>query len=152
MGTLLRLDWKRWLILLLAGFSFVWWAGLSIPVRHAFETLANHPDVQTAFTDADHGRMDALLMLASVAALAPVTSFVAVLVLVFALIVFALLLQPVLGPLRLPAWLSAAVVLGGAAFGAYALRELWLPPAVQLAGLMARAWVVYASTPPPLPH
>jgi hypothetical protein len=151
-GTVPRLDWKRWTLLLIASFAFLWWAGLNRPVQSAFENLANRPEVQTAFTDADHGRMDAILMLVSVAALAPLTAFLALLTLVFALILFALALEPFLGVLRAPAWLTVPVVLGGAATTAYLLRDVWLPHAVYVAGLVARAWVVYTSTGVAVPH
>lgn len=151
-GTLLRLDWKRWTLLVVASFAFLWWAGLSRPVQTAFEGLATRPDVQAAFADADHGRMDAILLLVSVAALAPLTAFVAVLVLTFALILFALALEPLMGALKVPIWLSVPLVLGGAAWGAYLLRGAWLPHAVYVAGLVARAWVVYTSSAVVVPH
>lgn len=145
--ALFRLDWKRWLVLVVASFAFLWWAGLGATVQRAFEALASQPDVQTAFTDAEHGRMDALLMLVSVAALAPVSTFLVLLALVFALILLALLLEPLLGTLRLPAWLTVVIVLASAAWAAWALREAWVPHLVHLTRLVARAWVVYFSTP-----
>jgi hypothetical protein len=110
--------------------------------------LAQQPAVATAFSDPGDGRVDALVMLLSFVLLAPIAIFVVLAVLVFILIIFALLFEPVLRLMRLPEWMAVPVVLAGSAGCAWAYSGLWLPQSMHVFGLVARAWFVYFSSVP----
>lgn len=147
----LRLGRISWGALLLAALTAAWYAGLFAAVQQALHTLASQPDVADAFTDPEHGRLDALLLIISFLLLTPFALLIGLLALVFAVIVVSLLLEPVLQMARVPGWTSLPLVLLATAWAAWALRDGWAPQAVHLAALIARAWVIYfTSAPTPL--
>ncbi len=147
----LRLGRTGWALLLVAALAAAWYAGLFAAVRQALQALASQPDVVDAFTDPEHGRLDALLLIISFLLLAPFALLIGLLAVVFAVIVVSLLLEPLLQTARVPGWTSLPLVLLATAWTAWALRDGWAPQAVHLAALIARAWVVYFSSGPTLP-
>lgn len=142
-----RLGRTGWLLLLVAVAAALWYAGAFAPLHAGFHALADRPDVRDAFTDREHGRLDALLLLVSFFLLTPFALLIGLAALIFAVIVVSLLLGPLLQALRLPGWFSLPIVLLGLVWAAQAVHDDWAPHAVHLAALVARAWVVYFSTP-----
>lgn len=148
----MRIRLLLWLLTVAAGLVLAWYAGLPGPVRERMIWLANQPGVREAFKEADYGRVDALITLISFFLLVPAGLLVVLLIFVFVLIVFALLFEPVWRLLRLPDWTSVAVTAAVWLAGAWLTSALWWPTSLHALGLVARAWLVYFSGPPPVPR
>jgi hypothetical protein len=54
--------------------------------------------------------------------------------------------------LRLPEFISVPVVMLALIVSTYTVREAWLPGSLYLLGLVARAYLVFSSAVPVLPH
>lgn len=144
----MRKRGKLWLLLALALVAVVgWWAHSSPAVRDQIWWLASQPGVHTAFDD-EGGGAEALIVLLSFVIVAPVAVSVLALLLTFAVkVVGGFLYQ-----LRLPEFISLPVVMVGLVVSTYAVREAWLPDSLYLLGLVARAYLVFSSSVPVLPH
>jgi hypothetical protein len=146
---------NRWVRLLavLFGLGWVaWYFGLFDPVERWLISLANRPDTAKAFSDPITGRTDALLVLVSFFLLGPIFLGIALLGVVFVMIVFLLLTEPVFRLFRLPLSFSVPIVLVGLASVVYTMRAMWLPDALYVLGLTAKAGLVYFSNPVPIPR
>jgi hypothetical protein len=122
------------------------YAAQSIGLEARIISLANQPGVRTAFQDPESGRSDALTMLIAVFVVTPIAGFV---VAMLALLVVKMF-EAVLVSIHLPAWLSAPVI-GMSTFAAiYATSAAWIPQSRYALGLVARAYLVYNSTSPPV--
>lgn len=148
----LRLRLTIWCLLLMASIWLAWYAGVFTMLRLRLAWLAQQPGVAGAFGDPGYGRVDALVMLLSFVLLAPIAAFIVLIALVFLLIIFVLLFEPVLRLFRLPEWVAVPMVVMGSAAGAWAASDLWLPQSKHVIGLVARAWFVYFSTLPSFPR
>jgi hypothetical protein len=135
--------WTLWLLALLAVVGLAWYLDWFAPFRAFLGWLASGPDVRYAYRDPEHGRLDAMLMLLSFTLVAPMVVLVVAVALAFALIVAALLFEPFVRILRLPAWTSVPVVLVAVGYAAYSFQALWLPQSMHVLGLVARASIVY---------
>jgi len=144
----MRKRWKVWLLfalVLAAGAG--WWAHSSPGVRDQIWWLASQPRVHTAFDD-EGGGAEALIVLLSFVIVTPVAVSVLALLLAFMVkVVGAFLYQ-----LRLPELISVPLVMVGLVVSTYAVREAWLPGSLYLLGLVARAYLVFSSSVPVLPH
>ncbi|PYM23722.1 MAG: hypothetical protein DMD78_11070 [Candidatus Rokuibacteriota bacterium] len=120
----------------------------SLRVEERVMWLASQPGDTTAFQHPESGRSDALIALISAAVLSPIALFG--LVLVFLLLVR--MFQSLLATIRLPEWLSAPTVGMVSIATMYATTPLWLPPSLSALGLLARAYLVFSQTNPPLFH
>jgi hypothetical protein len=144
----LRLRLTVWTIALVAALWLAWFSGVTAVVQARFSWLVAQPGVADAFTEPDYGRVDALVMLLSFFLLAPIGALLVLIALLFLLIVFVLLFEPVLRLMRLPEWVAVPVVLAGSAAGAWVTQPMWLPQSLHVLGLVARAWLVYFSSVP----
>jgi hypothetical protein len=148
----MRLRLTMWGLMLMATLWLAWYSGLFTMLQLHLAALASQPGVAGAFADPGYGRVDALVMLLSFFLLAPIAAFIVLIALVFLLIVFVLLFEPVLRLLRLPEWVAVPMVVIGSAAGAWSMNGLWLPQSMHVIGLVARAWLVYFSTLPSFPR
>ena len=143
----MRRRWTCWLLaVLIVSATVAWYVGLSTAIHAEVGRLADQPSVQTAF-QSEGASSDALILLISVAVLAPIATGLLILGLEFAVNGFEL----VLSRLHLPEWASTPVVLWAVASGIYAMREAWWPESLHVLGLVARAYLVFSSSVPSPP-
>jgi hypothetical protein len=144
----MRKRGKLWLLLTLAvAIGLGWWAHSSPAVRDHIGWLAAQPQVQSAFDD-EGGSAEALIVLISFVIVTPVMLTILALLLAFAVkVVGAFLFR-----LRLPEFISVPVVLTMLIVGTYTVREAWMPGSLYLLGLVARAYLVFSTAVPALPH
>ncbi|HET9490297.1 MAG TPA: hypothetical protein VFR64_11150 [Methylomirabilota bacterium] len=144
----MRRRGKLWLLSVLVLVMVAgWWAHTSQTVRDQIWWLAGQPGVRAAFDD-EGGGAEALIVLISFVIVTPVVLIVAALLLTFMIkVVGGFLYQ-----LRLPEFISLPVVMGVLVVGTYAIREAWLPDSLYFLGLVARAYLVFTSSVPVLPH
>jgi hypothetical protein len=145
----MRLGWPRLLFLIvLLGSGLVWLVSGPLGLEGRVISLANQPEVRTAFQDPDSGRSDAMVALVAFAVLGPIVAGV----LVLAIILLMKGIETALVTVRLPAWLSAPVVLVAGGYGVYATSQAWLPQSLYAFGLVSRAYLVYAYGTVPMIH
>ena len=120
----------------------------SLRLEERVTWLASQPGDTTAFQHPESGRSDALIALISAAVLTPIALFV----LVLAFLILVRMFQSLLVLIRLPEWLSAPTVGMVSIATMYATTSLWMPPSLSALGLLARAYLVFSSTNPPLFH
>lgn len=144
------MQWVALLLIVLVGAA--WSLGWLAPFRDILSILASQPDTQDAFRDPQTGGTDALIMLVSFFLLTPFAVLVGLLALTFVMIAALLITEPFFRSVRLPSWLCVPLVLGGVAWGAYSVRESWMPPLLYVLGLAARAWLVYFASPTGAAH
>ena len=141
-----RLRWAC--VALLVGVALAWYVGHSAGLQEQLSWLAGQPSVTTAFQNPETSRADALTTLIAFTVLTPIAAFVVVV----ALILLTKLSEPVLDVVHLPTWLSAPVVGMLSISTMYATSGSWLPTSLYTLGLIARAYLVYSDTAPPLFH
>jgi len=141
-----------WLLLAAATLLIAWNTDIFVPVEHWLVSLAGHPEIRNQFNDPDYGRVDALTLLLSVFVLSPFAALLIIAAFTFALIIAALLIEPVLRTFSLPDWVAVPVVLAGSACGVWAASGFWLPQSLHLLGLVVKAWTVYFGMDRPYPH
>lgn len=144
----MRRHGKLWLLsVLVLVIATGWWAHTSQSVRDRIWWLAGQPAVRTAFDD-EGGGAEALIVLISFVIATPVVLILVALVLTFAIkVVGGFLYQ-----LRLPEFISLPVVMAALVVGTYVIRDAWLPDSLYFLGLVARAYLVFTSSTPVLPH
>lgn len=144
----MRRRGKLWLLsVLVLVIAAGWWAHTSQSVRDQIWWLAGQPAVQTAFDD-EGGGAEALIVLISFVIATPVVLILVALVLTFAIkVVGGFFYQ-----LRLPEFISLPVVMAALVVGTYVIRDAWLPDSLYFLGLVARAYLVFTSSTPVLPH
>src|SRR5262249_57717029 len=106
-----------------------WSTDILVPVEHWLLSLAGHPEIRNQFNDPEYGRVDALTMLLSVFVLSPFAALLIIAAFTFALIVAALLIEPVLRTFSLPDWVAVPVGLAGSACGGWAGTGVCVSPA-----------------------
>jgi hypothetical protein len=141
-----------WLLVLAAIVGLAWYIDFSDIFEGWMYELAAHRDVAKAFSDPTSGRIDALLLLVSFFLLTPVALGLLLLGFVFVLIAFLLFAEPIVRLLKLPLWSCVPIVLVGSAAAAYVMRDSWYPQFFYVIRLVAKAGVVFFSTPTPLPR
>lgn len=136
----MRIRRSRLLFLVvLLGWLLSWYlSGAELELRLA--SLANQPQVNSAYQDPISGKSDALVTLICFSLLTPMAAFVAVIILIF----LVRGLEAVLITLHGPAWCSAPLVGMTLLVGLYASSQLWLPTSLYGLGLFARAYFVYS--------
>jgi hypothetical protein len=110
--------------------------------------LANHPSGTSEFQNPESGRSDALVALISTAVLTPIAIFIVIVAFMFVVGMF----EGVLVLVHLPDWLSAPVVALISGVAMYLTASSWGPPSFAGLALVARAYVVFARTSPPVIH
>jgi hypothetical protein len=144
--------WLRWFTVLFGLGWLAWYFDLFAPLETWLIAQAHRPELATAFSDPHSGRTDALLVLVSFFLLTPIFVGIVTLGVVFVLIVFLLLAEPVFRLFRLPLWMSVPVVLVSAVSAAYTMRAMWLPEALYVIGLTAKAGLIYFAAPLVIPR
>lgn len=140
------LWWSLLLAALLGVLMGAMYLGLVPPAQAAVEWLGRQPMVQDAFRDPATGARDALLTLLAFAALGPFAAALAVSAAASALCAAAERLEPAVRALALPAWVPVLIV-GAAGVGlGFAVKGLWLPKCLEVLGLAARAYLVWAAS------
>jgi hypothetical protein len=144
----MRKRWQVWLLiaLVIAG-GIGWWAHSSQTIRDQIWWLASQPRVETAFDD-EGGGAEALIVLIAFVIVSPVAVSILAILLTFAIKVVGAFLYR----LRLPEFISVPVVMLALIVSTYTVREAWLPGSLYLLGLVARAYLVFSSAVPVLPH
>ncbi|MGH7313416.1 MAG: hypothetical protein ACREJV_09600 [Candidatus Rokuibacteriota bacterium] len=142
----------RWLVVLFGLGCIAWYFGLFAPAEAWLISLANRPEMAKAFADPHTGRTDALLVLVSFFLLTPIFVGIVLLGVIFVMIVFLLLSEPVFRLFHLPLWLAVPVVLVSSASVAYTMRATWLPDVLYVLGLTAKAGLVYFAAPVLIPR
>ena len=136
----MRNKW-RWLVLgIIVLLAIAEYGGLSTALGTRLTSLANQPDVSTAFDDPESGRTDALTALIAFAVLAPIGALAGIL----ALVLVTKLFESIIVSVHLPAWLSTPAVGIGTIAAIYATSQAWIPVSLHGLGLIARAYLVYA--------
>ncbi len=144
----MRRRGKFWLLVVLALVGGIgWWAHSSQTVRDQIWWLASQPRVETAFDD-EGGGAEALIVLLAFVIVSPVAATILAILLTFAVKVVGAFLYR----LRLPEFISVPVVMLALVVSTYTVREAWLPGSLYLLGLVARAYLVFSSAVPVLPH
>jgi len=108
--------------------------------------LANQPSGTSAFQHPESGRSDALIALISTAVLTPI----AILIVMIAFMFLVGMFEGVLVLVHLPDWLSAPVVGLVSVVAMYLTASSWVPPSFAALTLVARAYIVFSHTNPPL--
>jgi hypothetical protein len=144
----MRKRWKVWLLITLMLAAGAGWGGHSSQtVRDQIWWLATQPRVETAFDD-EGGGAEALIVLLSFVIVTPVVVSIFAVLLTFAVKVVGAFFYR----LRLPEFVSVPVVMAALVVSTYTVREAWLPGSLYLLGLVARAYLVFSSSVPVLPH
>ena len=110
--------------------------------------LANQPSGTSAFQHPESARSDALVALISTAVLTPIAIFFVMIAFMFLVGMF----EGVLVLVHLPDWLSAPVVGLVSVVAMYLTASSWGPPSFAALTLVARAYIVFSHTSPPLFH
>jgi hypothetical protein len=144
MFNLLPWRWAHW-VLLLVGPLFVV-AYLSLwswgPVDEAVQRLQHQPELLNAGRNVGLLRAETLVGLVSLLLLTPLVGIVALFMLLFAMVILAGTLGPLVRVLGLPDWVLV-LLLGGAISGAvYAESEVWLPWSWWLLDHIATAYII----------
>lgn len=139
---------RLWFLVALVGAALIWYLSGSLGLEQRMMSLADHPDVRTAFQDRESGRSDALITLISFAILTPIAAGLVGIVVVLLIKGFETLLVS----MRLPGWLSAPVVVLVLVFGVYTMSESWVSESRYAAGFIARAYLVYSYGTVPVFH
>lgn len=148
----MRTRFWIWALLVVATLLIAWNADFFAPLEQWLLSLTGHPEIRDRFNDPNYGRVDALTLLLSVFVLSPFAAFIAIAIVTFALILTALLLEPILRTFSLPDWVAVPVVLAGSACGVWAASGFWLPQSLHVLGLVVKAWTVYFGVEGPAPH
>lgn len=135
-----RVGWPRLLFLFFLLAAGMAWLVSGVGLEGRIVSLANQPEVRTAFLDADSGRSDAMVTLVSAVVLGPIV--IGVLILLVLLAMKAV--ETALVTVKLPGWLSTPLVLAGGGYGIYTTSESWLPQSLYAFGLVSRAYLVCA--------
>lgn len=136
----MRNRW-RWLLLgVIVLLAIAEYGGLSSAIGARMTSLANQPEVSTAFQHPESGRTDALTALVAFAVLGPIGAFLAVITLVLVSKAFEAFMVSV----HLPGWLSTPVVGMATIAAMYLTSQAWIPVSLHGLGLIARAYLVYA--------
>ena len=142
MFNLLPWRWTHWVLLLLGPLLVV--AYLSLwswgPIDEAIRRLQRQPELLTAGRSLL--RAETLVGLVSLLLLTPLVGVVALFMMLFAMVILAGTLGPVVRLLGLPEWVL--VLLLGAAVSAavYARSEVWLPWSWWLLDHIATAYII----------
>jgi hypothetical protein len=131
-----------------AALAFALTTGAIPPLEAAVTHLADRPlasgTSQTAMPDPD----TALLRLIAFTVLSPLA--LSFLLTTFALVVVrgTAVVEPLVRPLRLPDAVPLPLTASITIMAVWALRDVWLPPGLDLLAAIARAWVVWSAARP----
>jgi len=144
MFNLLPWRWTHW-ILLLVGPLFVV-AYLSLwswgPIDEAIRRLQHQPELLNAGRNVGVLRAETLVGLVSLLLLTPLVGTVALFMLLFAMVILAVTLGPLVRVLGLPEWVLVLLLGGAISSAVYAESEVWLPWSWWLLDHLATAYII----------
>ena len=144
MFNLLPWRWTHW-ILLLVGPLFVV-AYLSLwswgPIDEAIQRLQHQPELLNAGRNVGVLRAETLVGLVSLLLLTPLVGTVALFMLLFAMVILAVTLGPLVRVLGLPEWVLVLLLGGAISSAVYAESEVWLPWSWWLLDHIATAYII----------
>jgi hypothetical protein len=144
MFNLLPWRWTHWVLLLVGPLFVVAYVSLWSwgPIDEAIRRLQHQPELLNAGRNIGVLRAETLVGLVSLLLLTPLVGVVALFMLLFAMVILATTLGPLVRVLSLPEWVLVLLV-GSAISGAvYAQSELWLPYSWWLLDHLATAYII----------
>ena len=144
MFNLLPWRWTHW-VLVLVGPLFVV-AYLSLwswgPIDEAIQRLQRQPELLNAGRNVGVLRAETLVGLVSLLLLTPLVAMVALFMLLFAMVILAVTLGPLVRVLGLPEWVLVLLLGGAISSAVYAESEVWLPWSWWLLDHLATAYII----------
>ena len=135
----MRIKRSHLLFLAILIVSAVSWYVGAAQLEPQLASLASQPHVRGAFQDPDTGKSDALMALISFSLLAPMATFVAIMLVVFVV----KFVETLLVSLHAPGWPSTPLVGIALVATLYTTSPTWIPPSLYTLGIVARAYFVY---------
>jgi len=144
MFNLLPWRWTHWILLLLGPLFVV--AYLSLwswgPIDEAIQRLQHQPELLNAGRNVGVLRAETLVGLVSLLLLTPLVGMVALFMLLFAMVILAVTLGPLVRVLGLPEWVLVLLLGGAISSAMYAESEVWLPYSWWLLDHIATAYII----------
>lgn len=139
------LHWTLLVIAIVATLVVAAHSGLFPRGAQTVAWLGTQPEVQSMFSDPEHGRADARRALVVFTLGAPLAVGVATLLVAFLARQVVGAVAPLTGGLRRSAPFWESLVTVGTVVAIVSVRELWLPDVMRLLGVGARAYLVWVS-------
>lgn len=144
MFNLLPWRWTHWVLLLVGPLFVVTYVSLLSwgPTDEAIQRLAGQPGQHEASGNFSIPRAEAILGLVSLLLLTPFVGMVSLFLLLFAMVILAMTIGPLVRVLGFPNW--AFILLFGAAssYVLYAKSEMWLPSSLWVLDRLVSAYLI----------
>ncbi len=125
--------------LFVAAYLSLWSWG---PIDEAIQRLQRQPELLNAGRNAGVLRAETLVGLVSLLLLTPLVGMVALFMLLFAMVILAVTLGPLVRVLGLPEWVLVLLLGGAISSAVYAESEVWLPWSWWLLDHLATAYII----------
>ena len=144
MFNLLPWRWTHWVLVLVgplfvAAYLSLWSWG---PIDEAIQRLQHQPELLNAGRNVGILRAETLVGLVSLLLLTPLVAMVALFMLLFAMVILAVTLGPLVRVLGLPEWVLVLLLGGAISSAVYAESEVWLPWSWWLLDHLATAYII----------
>ena len=125
--------------LFVAAYLSLWSWG---PIDEAIQRLQRQPELLNAGRNVGILRAETLVGLVSLLLLTPLVAMVALFMLLFAMVILAVTLGPLVRVLGLPEWVLVLLLGGAISSAVYAESEVWLPWSWWLLDHLATAYII----------
>jgi len=144
MFNLLPWRWTHWVLvwvgpLFVVAYVSLWSWG---PIDEAIQRLQHQPELLNAGRNVGVLRAETLVGLVSLLLLTPLVGMVALFMLLFAMVILAVTLGPLVRVLGLPEWVLVLLLGGAISSAMYAESEVWLPYSWWLLDHIATAYII----------
>jgi len=144
MFNLLPWRWTHWVLvwvgpLFVVAYVSLWSWG---PIDEAIQRLQHQPELLNAGRNVGGLRAETLVGLVSLLLLTPLVGMVALFMLLFAMVILAVTLGPLVRVLGLPEWVLVLLLGGAISSAMYAESEVWLPYSWWLLDHIATAYII----------
>jgi len=144
MFNLLPWRWTHWVLvwvgpLFVVAYVSLWSWG---PIDEAIQRLQHQPELLNAGRNVGVLRAETLVGLVSLLLLTPLVGMVALFMLLFAMVILAVTLGPLVRVLGLPEWVLVLLLGGAISSAVYAESEVWLPWSWWLLDHLATAYII----------
>ena len=112
------------------------------PIDEAIQRLQHQPELLNAGRNVGVLRAETLVGLVSLLLLTPLVGMVALFMLLFAMVILAVTLGPLVRVLGLPEWVLVLLLGGAISSAMYAESEVWLPYSWWLLDHIATAYII----------
>ena len=112
------------------------------PIDEAIQRLQHQPELLNAGRNVGVLRAEPLVGLVSLLLLTPLVGTVALFMLLFAMVILAVTLGPLVRVLGLPEWVLVLLLGGAISSAVYAESEVWLPWSWWLLDHLATAYII----------